>query len=308
MYLSNEKIKSGLLGFLIGLAVIIPGFSGAQIAIMFSLYDKLMDAMSNLFKKRSIIFLIPIVLGAILGFILGLFSVRFLLKISTFAVVAFFAGLMIGGFQSITNEVKGAYFKKKYIINLIIGLIIPLGLSITAIHANWNLSSLLNDIPWYMYLFCIVIGVLVALTQLIPGLSATALLMSFGLYNALMDSISITKWQENPQLLLVYASLVLGALLGIILISKIINKMLNEHKIGFYYIIIGLCLSSFMAMFYNPEIVSFYDNFTSSSIIHVVVGIILFIIGAFSVLYASYKTNKEETKDIDDEGIKYNAK
>ncbi len=307
MYISNEKIKSSILGFLIGLAVIIPGFSGAQIAIMFKLYDKLMDAMSNLFKKKSIMFLLPIVVGAIIGFIIGLFSVRFLLSISTFAVVAFFAGLMIGGIPTITKEVKGSKFKKSYVFNIILGLIIPLGLSITAVHANWNLSSLLTDIPWYMYLFCLIIGFLVALTQLIPGLSATALLMSFGLYNTLMDSVSVTVWKENPMIICIYMALIVGAILGVLLISKIINKLLNKYKIGFYYVIIGLCISSIISMFYNPEIVTFYQNFDKFVWVHIVIGLALLVVGVSSVLFVSYKTNKkQEISDADDGVQKYN--
>lgn len=307
MLLTNEKVKSTLLGFLIGLAVIIPGFSGAQIAIMFRLYDKLMAALGNLFKKKSILFLLPIILGAIVGFILGLFTVRFLLKLSLFAVVAFFAGLMVGGLPTITKEVKGKAFKKTYIVNLIIGLIIPITLSVAATNANWNLAGLLENTPWYMYLICLLIGGAVALTQLIPGLSATALLMSFGLYDALMQSVSVTYWKENPMILLVYIALVIGAIAGVLLIAKLINKLLNNYKIGFYYVIIGLCISSIISMFYNPEITAFYKTFEANWWGHIVAGIVLFIFGAAIVLYTSLKEKPNNNVEIEEDTIqKYN--
>ena len=135
-----------------------------------------------------------------------------------------------------------------YLLNLIIGLIIPFGISVTAIMSNFNLSSLIETLPWYMYLIAIGIGFLIALTQLIPGLSATALLMSFGLYDALLSSISVTTWKENPMILVLYVTFVLGALIGVLSISKIINKQLEKHKTGFYYLIIGLCISSILSM------------------------------------------------------------
>lgn len=187
----NSWLKSSFLGFFIGLAIIIPGFSGAQITILFKMYDKLMAALGKIFCKKSILFLIPIVIGAVIGFLLGLFSVRFLLGISTFAVVALFAGMMLGGMPSITDEIKSSVFKKKYIINILLGLVIPISISAIAINVNYNPGNILENIPWYMYLLALGIGFLIALTQLIPGLSATALLMSFGLYNVLLESIDI---------------------------------------------------------------------------------------------------------------------
>lgn len=298
---STSKIKSFILGIFIGIAVIIPGFSGAQLAIIFKLYDKIIQALDKLFTKKSIVFLVPIVIGAILGFLLGIFTVQFLLELSVFCVVAAFAGLMLGGLPSTIDEVKGKPFKSIYLLNLIIGLIIPFGISVTAIMSNFNLSSLIETLPWYMYLIAIGIGFLIALTQLIPGLSATALLMSFGLYDALLSSISVTTWKENPMILVLYVTFVLGALIGVLSISKIINKQLEKHKTGFYYLIIGLCISSILSMFYNPEVIDVYNNIDTRFYIELIIGIVLFILFAIFVYFSYRYINKKE------EGLKLNS-
>ena len=293
----DNIFKSGILGCLIGLAIIIPGFSGAQLAILFKMYDKIMAALGNLFNKKSILFLLPILIGAIIGFVLGLFTVRFLLELSAFAVIALFAGMMFGGMPSIFDEIKETKFNKKYIINLLIGLAIPISISAIAINTNLNLSNLLVDIPWYMYLICLAIGVLIALTQLIPGLSATALLMSFGLYHALLDSIHFDVLKNNPMIILVFLALVIGAVIGVLLISKVINKALSKYKTGFYYVIIGLCLSSIACMFYNPEIMEFYRSFDGNSYIHIIVGVILFVVGTLGVYFA-YRHTENKKQEI----------
>lgn len=291
---NTSKIKSFILGIFIGIAVIIPGFSGAQLAIIFKLYDKIIQALDKLFTKKSIVFLIPIVIGAVLGFLLGLFTVQFLLELSVFCVVAAFAGLMLGGLPSTIDEVRGKPFKSIYLLNLIIGLIIPFGISVTAIMSDFNLSSLIETLPWYMYLIAIGIGFLIALTQLIPGLSATALLMSFGLYDALLSSISITTWKENPMILVLYVTFVVGALIGVLSISKIINRQLEKHKTGFYYIIIGLCISSILSMFYNPEVIDVYNNIDTRFYIELIIGIVLFILFAIFVYFSYRHINKKE--------------
>lgn len=298
---NTSKIKSFILGIFIGIAVIIPGFSGAQLAIIFKLYDKIIQALDKLFTKKSIVFLIPIVIGAVLGFLLGLFTVQFLLELSVFCVVAAFAGLMLGGLPSTIDEVRGKPFKSIYLLNLIIGLIIPFGISVTAIMSDFNLSSLIETLPWYMYLIAIGIGFLIALTQLIPGLSATALLMSFGLYDALLSSISITTWKENPMILVLYVTFVVGALIGVLSISKIINRQLEKHKTGFYYLIIGLCISSILSMFYNPEVIDVYNNIDTRFYIELIIGIVLFILFAIFVYFSYRYINKKE------EGLKLNS-
>lgn len=291
---NTSKIKSFILGIFIGIAVIIPGFSGAQLAIIFKLYDKIIQALDKLFTKKSIVFLIPIVVGAVLGFLLGLFTVQFLLELSVFCVVAAFAGLMLGGLPSTIDEVRGKPFKSIYLLNLIIGLIIPFGISVTAIMSDFNLSSLIETLPWYMYLIAIGIGFLIALTQLIPGLSATALLMSFGLYDALLSSISITTWKENPMILVLYVTFVVGALIGVLSISKIINRQLEKHKTGFYYLIIGLCISSILSMFYNPEVIDVYNNIDTRFYIELIIGIVLFVLFAIFVYFSYRHINKKE--------------
>ena len=94
----GQVAKSGLLGAFIGLAIIVPGVSGSAVAIIFRLYEKLLYALGNFFRKfkRCALFLLPVAVGAAVGLILGFFGVRALLGVLPFATVALFAGLMLG--------------------------------------------------------------------------------------------------------------------------------------------------------------------------------------------------------------------
>ena len=57
-------------GGAIGLAMLIPGVSGGTLAVLLGVYDKIIDSVGNLFKqfKKSVLFLLPILLGAVLAF------------------------------------------------------------------------------------------------------------------------------------------------------------------------------------------------------------------------------------------------
>ena len=74
----KEIFVSVFVGFSIGLSIIVPGISGSTIAIIMKVYDKLMYSFSNIFKKFKIcfIFLIPIGIGAVLGFAIGFVLVK----------------------------------------------------------------------------------------------------------------------------------------------------------------------------------------------------------------------------------------
>ena len=58
-----------LIGILIGTAMIIPGVSGAVIAVIFGVYDKLIASLTNLFKdfKKNMLFLSVLGSGILVG-------------------------------------------------------------------------------------------------------------------------------------------------------------------------------------------------------------------------------------------------
>lgn len=286
----NDKFLSrGLLGFLVGLAMIIPGVSGSTIAIIFKYYHKILYAISNLLKKFKLcfLFLLPIVIGAILGFAFGFLTIQKLLNFIPFALVSLFAGLMLGSTPTLRDEVKDVKIGKKQIINIIIGFIIPLCLATITIlcsdqsSLNTNKELLINFPSIVLY---ILLGFLVAATQFIPGCSATAILMTVGYYKSLTDTVSITYISNNPSIIIVYLSLIVGFLIGCAVISNVINILITKFKNNIYFIFIGLSLGSVIGLFINTDMLKVYNSWTISSTfpyLDVLLGIFLFAIGIF---------------------------
>ena len=162
-YNLKSWLKSSILGFFIGIGVIVPGVSGAQISIIFKLYDKLTYAISNIFKKfiTCLLFLLPIIIGIIVGFVLGFFAVDQLLQLSTIVLVALFAGMMSAGTYSIIGELKTEKFKIKKINLGLIVFLKPLGLSKDSIYKQFSLESQFKAKDRRVYialLFIVLIG------------------------------------------------------------------------------------------------------------------------------------------------------
>lgn len=292
----KEVAKGGILGAFIGLAVIVPGVSGSAVAIIFRLYEKLLYALGGIFRrfKESARFLLPIALGGIMGLAAGFFGVRFLLNLLPFAIVALFAGLMLGAFPAVTDEIKGEKPTPLRIILFLLGLLFPIGLSALSVFGTPDMLSLEN-LAWYHYLLFLLVGYAIAVTQLVPGLSATALLMTFGCFTPLMNSVSLTYWQENLMVLLVYACLAVGFILGLLTFSNGLSRLLEKKRAPAFYTIAGLSLGSIVTMFFNPEIVEVYESWTIGAAMwrELGIGMALFGIGIIAATYfVRYERNR----------------
>lgn len=308
----KSVVLASINGLLIGLAIILPGVSGSTISMIFKLYDKIIFALANIFKKFviSILFLLPILLGAAIGFIAGFFTIQQLIDKYTFICVAIFAGMMLGGAKEVHDEIVTKNIRDHKIIDwilLAIGIILPIALSVVFVFTS-DLSglegALEGEFPIYIYFVMLGLGVLVSLTQVIPGLSATALLMSFGVFSPIMESVHISTWQAQPLWLVIYLMLVIGFVAGILLLSKIINYFLKKYRFRMFHLLTGMTYGSIIAIFYNVETVSVYNNWAAgggSMVLDLSVGIPLFFVGfaiSFCILYFGnkYRNKSEKAK------------
>lgn len=291
----RDVVKGGVLGTFIGLAVIVPGVSGSAMAIIFRLYEKLLYALGNIFKKfkKCFRFLLPIAIGAVIGLVLGFFGVRALLNFMPFAIIALFAGLMLGAFPSVKDQLKGERPTTKRILLFILGLILPIVISAISIFATEGTVSL-DNLQFYHYIIFLVLGYIIAITQLVPGLSATALLMAFGYFSSLINSISLSYWQSNPKIFIVYLCLIVGFVIGLFTVSKFMSKLIDRHRAPTFFTVAGLSLGSVVSMFFNPDIVAVYRSwdFSWSTWCDLGVGIVLFIVGIIvAYLFVRYERN-----------------
>ncbi|MDE6273922.1 MAG: DUF368 domain-containing protein, partial [Clostridiales bacterium] len=98
-----------LQGVAIGIAFIIPGFSGGSVAAILGIYEKLVGAIADIFKsfKKSILFLIPIAIGMVIGIGALIVPIKIALEHYPIPTVTLFVGLALGGLPSVTDQVKG---------------------------------------------------------------------------------------------------------------------------------------------------------------------------------------------------------
>ena len=291
----RQVVKAGILGLFIGLAVIVPGVSGSAVAIIFRLYEKLLYALGNIFKrfKMCFLFLLPILAGAAAGFLLGFFGVKELLNLLPFAVVALFAGLMLGSFPAVTDQLKGEKPALSRVLLFAAGLVLPIIVSVCSVFMTEGANSL-GQITAVDYVIFIALGYAVAVTQLVPGLSATALLMMFGWFTPIMNSVSLGFWREFPQVFAVYLCLAAGFAAGIFTVSKLLSGLMKRKRVPTFCAVAGLSLGSVLSMFFNPDIYAVYKTWSGAVMIRdLCIGTVLFAAGvALAYFFVRYERRK----------------
>ena len=296
-----------LLGVFIGLAVIVPGVSGSTVAIIFGMYAALLYAIGNIFNdfKRCLFYLIPIAIGAALGFIGGFLVIQKIFGKYMFTVVCLFAGLMIGAIPALTDELSAKKrgdekVNAKRVALLVLGVLIPICVGAVSIllEGESGGSEAFSSFPTYLFLLYLPLGAVVSATQIIPGLSATAILMACGQFAPILNSLHLDYILENPAVLGLYLCIGGGFIVGLVLISRGFSALIARYRAPTFFLVVGLSFGSIASMFLNPDIWEIYLGWGRGERIlpDVIIGAVLFVLGLVgSLALTRYELKKKQS-------------
>ena len=251
--------------FIIGVAKIIPGVSGAIIAISFGVYERLVKIMSRplQIKLDDLKFLVSLLIGAALGIGVLCKGVKWCLEAYYLPTMLLFIGLIAGGIPEITNEIT----KNKINVKIVFVFIV----SFTVLYFLVNLNGGENITAGKNFIYFL-IGVIESLTTIIPGVSGTAIFMALGWYETLLSIFeSITNFNIDVTTLLLFFS---GFIISTILISKLITWLFDNKKVMAYTGVLGFMSASLVIMLED----AFSQVF---SITDIIIGICLFVFGTW---------------------------
>ena len=293
-----------VLGVVIGLAVIVPGVSGSTVAIMFGMYAAMLYAIGNILNdfKRCFCYLLPIGIGAMVGFGGGFLVIQRMFGEYMFIIICLFAGLMCGAIPALTAEVKGEKRSPARLCLSGVGFLIPLGVGALSIALSQGSVSIgaesFTSFPWYLFLIYIPLGMVVSGTQVIPGLSATAILMACGQFKPILNSLHLDYILENPAVLGLYLCIGGGFIVGLVLISRGFSALIARYRAPTFFLVVGLSFGSIASMFLNPDIWEIYLGWGRGEDIlpDVIIGAILFVLGLVgSLALTRYELKKKQS-------------
>ena len=283
-------------GVMIGIANIIPGVSGGTMAVSLGIYDRLIGAVSGLFKefKKNVAFLIPIIIGCGIGIVGFTYAIEYLLDKHTFVTCMAFVGLILGGLPAIISSMKSKMTSGGIgvfgILAFVIAFVISGGMPL--LKESKDALTVIAVTPVNMVILFI-LGVVASATMVIPGVSGSMMLMIFGYYYAIINTIK--TFLDNLRAfdlmgmkdgILLLAPFGIGVILGIFLIAKLITFLFEKYGVQTFCAILGLVISSPIAIFINTGLVS---KLGSLSIWEILFGIVLMGAGAFVTVFVGEK-------------------
>ena len=250
-------------GILMGSADIVPGVSGGTIALITGIYAHLVEAISNIkfgfvkpllkadlkgfwaqfLDEIDFKFFIPLLLGIGVAFLTLAKVVTYCMDVHTALTYSFFLGLIIASAVVLFKKIDKINIK--HILFAVVGFILTyIFVSLNPIAANHSLIVLFLS------------GMIAICAMILPGISGSFLLLLLGQYKYLLNSLHTLNFTE----IIVF---VVGALIGILGFSKILNYLLKNHEEVTMAFLIGVMLGSLRVP--AVEIVGSHDICRSSA-------------------------------------------
>ena len=234
----SNQIKYSLAGFCMGVAELIPGISGATVAVIFKIYPNLMTILSQLRVKNLTLNIqslsqtfqfnvsLPLILSMIIAVIFCSKGINYLLTNYEELFLLSLGLLMILVSIYIINFFQGVSQNKKLLIFLSLGIVIGFVLQ------ELNIGSGSISTP-YLFLS----GILAFSFFLIPGISGSAILVVLGVYGPVIQAVA----NFNLNLLAPFG---IGCLISLLLLPKAVLSIYSTHEQKLMYIFSGLIFSS----------------------------------------------------------------
>lgn len=243
----KETVKIMLKGAAMGVAEVIPGVSGGTLAFITGIYERLLTAISNVnlsllktFKEDGIkavwqkidgLFLVKLLGGMAVGFIVGLKLVVRLLESHPVHIWSFFFGLILASIPLIGKQVKK--WGGLEIMLLVVGAGLVYWVTIAAPSQGSE------------HLFVVFLAGIIGVSALmLPGLSGSFVLLLMGMYTIIMPAIEeVTHFNFGPELFTVIA-FGLGMLVGLLTFAKVLSFTFKKYPNPTLALLTGFLIGS----------------------------------------------------------------
>ncbi|KGK87710.1 DUF368 domain-containing protein [Clostridium sp. HMP27] len=262
-------IKNFLKGIVIGIATLVPGVSGGTMAIILGIYDDLIHSIGHFFEdiKAHTMLLLEVGLGGLTALILFSKILESALASQPFVMRFLFIGVICGGIPVLYKKSTSGKKNKGDLLFLIIGFIIVLlmGADPAATTTLATSQGVLSIV------FLLIAGVVVSIALILPGISASFMLLTLNLYDVTLNAVN----NRNVPFLI---PLGIGVVIGVLATTRGIENLLKRYPSKTYLLILGFVIGSIIPVF--PGI---------PGGISIVTSLIAFIIGFIAIRYISEK-------------------
>lgn len=224
----------------------VPGISGGTIAVLLGIYDELMEAFGAFFSseggwRRNLLFLLPLVLGVVIGTIGFARIIGFLLANYPLQTNLFFVGLIVGSLPHLVQHIDRSVVRLKPILCAGLFVLGATSVLVMGLADPPSATEPMTDTSLRTLLIILLAALVSSFALAISGLSGSFILLLLGLYTTMQTAFSSLNW-------ILIGVFLLGNLIGIALIARAIHWLLSRYHTLTYALIIGLVLGSIASL------------------------------------------------------------
>ena len=235
-------------GVLMGLANLVPGISGGTMILAVGLYDAFIGAVADVSRlritRRSVTFLGVMAVGLAIA-VVTLSGVAVTLVAShRWVMYSLFIGLTLGGVPELLRLSRP--LRVPTVVAFLAGVA---GMAALA----WGLSG--TSLPVNTGVLLLV-GAAAASSMILPGVSGSYVLLILGMYDTVIGSLSATELRADfAGALAIVGPVVVGAGLGIALLSNLLKALLARWSGPSHGALLGLLCGSVFGLYPFQEAV-----------------------------------------------------
>ena len=208
----RDKFLFFFAGLFVGIAELLPGISGATVALIFGVYKKIISFIND-FKGFSLIF--PFLVGMGIG-IFGFSQLVEFLFLNFRQWFNFIIGIVMifyGTYLVLTNIADKSI--KNYLFNSFIFLV--------AVFVGSSLNQITGIEVQKTFMLLLVYGFIACSFLIIPGISGSAFLLAIGIYPEIISAISNLRLE----ILFPFA---LGMLTALVFMPRVIHALFKKYE------------------------------------------------------------------------------
>ena len=248
-----EAVSNVARGALIGMAELVPGISGGTVALVVGVYPRLLDTGAHIVDgMRSAVLGKERAVRTRAAFRHADFWLLGTLALGMLAVVFTMAGVL-GGFVENQPELSSGLFLGMVAMSIYVPWsmaressggrtwVLALLMVVGAVLAFTLVSLPRGEIGDPSYLLVFVAAAVAICALVMPGMSGSFLLMAMGLYVPTMNAVS----DRNLPYIAVFMA---GALVGIALFVKVLDRLFTDFRKPTLIVMVGLMIGSLRAL------------------------------------------------------------
>lgn len=229
-------VKRFFVGILVGIASMLPGVSGGVMAVCFGIYERAVSDLADITRKikSDFPFLLTVGLGIIAGMGVSAFGLKAMMTEYLAISLFLFLGLILGQMPELYKftEPESGSLNLRHWAAFAAGFAIMIGVMFLGEGRTVAVDHSLVSLALLIF-----VGMVIALSKIVPGLSGSAFLLAMGLYYPLLNALTSFD-------ILIVSAVLIGFAAGVLGLAKAMNYALTKYRRITYFSILGFTVGS----------------------------------------------------------------